>query len=73
MEPEQDKIIGYVTTGNYSLALGEAYGIGAIPVAQLFDLREQAKRTRPGSSIFVKVRNRNVNVCRLARLEFLVQ
>ena len=39
-----DCIIGYVTTGNFSLSLGEAYAIGAIPVAVLFELREQAAR-----------------------------
>ena len=39
-----ESIIGYVTTGNYSLSLGQGFAIGAIPVAKLFELQEQAKR-----------------------------
>lgn len=43
-QTKHDSIIGYVTTGNFSLSLGEAYAIGAVPVARLFELREQATR-----------------------------
>ena len=39
-----DTIVGYVTTGSYSLSLGEGHAIGAIPFAQYLALHKQAQR-----------------------------
>ncbi|CCL99258.1 uncharacterized protein FIBRA_01273 [Fibroporia radiculosa] len=58
LAPSQDAIIGYVTTGHYSLSRGEGHAIGAIPVRRLFELRQQAERLRVGPSLLVKVRDR---------------
>ncbi|KZT11889.1 POP1-domain-containing protein [Laetiporus sulphureus 93-53] len=69
--PSQDDIIGYVTTGHYSLSRGEGHAVGAIPVSQLFELKQQAERLRAGDSLLVKIRDRGDNVCRAARLEVI--
>ena len=44
LSPSQDPIIGYITSGNFSLSRGEAFTIGAIPVRRLFELKQQAAR-----------------------------
>ncbi|KAL1748033.1 ribonucleases P/MRP protein subunit POP1-domain-containing protein [Schizophyllum fasciatum] len=43
-EIEAEDIIGYVTTGNYSLARGEGFAIGAIAFSALLRLEEQRHR-----------------------------
>ena len=42
--PPHENITGYVTTGSFSLSLGEGAAIGAIPLAKLIQLQMQAKR-----------------------------
>lgn len=42
--PPHEDIIGYVTTGSFSLSLGEGSAIGSIPLAKLIDLKLQAQR-----------------------------
>ncbi|KAI0789808.1 ribonucleases P/MRP protein subunit POP1-domain-containing protein [Abortiporus biennis] len=69
--PSQTDIIGYVTSGNLSLSLGEGYAVGAIPVAALFTLKEQAERLRCGNTYLAKLRNRQSTICRAIRLEVL--
>ncbi|KAI0917369.1 hypothetical protein AcW1_007429 [Taiwanofungus camphoratus] len=69
--PSQDSIIGYISTGHYSLSRGEGYAIGAISVAQLFELKQQAVRLAVGSSLLVKVRDREQTTCRAAHLEVM--
>ncbi|TCD70907.1 hypothetical protein EIP91_001216 [Steccherinum ochraceum] len=64
-------IIGYITTGNFSLALGEAYAIGAIPLSHFFALREQATRMGKYPHPLVKVRDRHGTVYRAAHLQVL--
>ncbi|THH27567.1 hypothetical protein EUX98_g6621 [Antrodiella citrinella] len=66
-----DNIIGYVTTGNFSLSLGEAYAIGAVPLARLFELKEQATRMGKYPHLLVKVRDRGETVYRAAHLEVI--
>ncbi|KAL7280061.1 hypothetical protein ACG7TL_006476 [Trametes sanguinea] len=43
--PSPEGIIGYVTTGNFSLSLGEGHAVGAIPLRQYLELRKQAQRS----------------------------
>jgi len=69
MVPSPGTIIGYVTTGHYSLSRGTGHAIGSIPLSRLFELRQQAERLRVGSSLLVKIRDRGDNICRAARLE----
>lgn len=45
--PPTTDIIGYITTANYSLSLGEGSALGFIPVTQLFRLKQQASRYAP--------------------------
>lgn len=40
-----DNVIGYVTTGHYSLSRGEGHAIGAVPVHRLLELHQQAERS----------------------------
>ncbi|KAJ7601074.1 ribonucleases P/MRP protein subunit POP1-domain-containing protein [Mycena floridula] len=42
--PPPEQIIGYVTSGNFSLARGEGFAIGAIAVAKLLELYQQSER-----------------------------
>ncbi|KAF5360528.1 hypothetical protein D9756_004746 [Leucocoprinus leucothites] len=42
--PPQDDIIGYVTTGHYSLSRGEGFALGAIPLTRLLELQAQQQR-----------------------------
>ena len=44
VRPSPDSIIGYVTTGSYSLSRGEGFCIAVIPLARLSELKEQAQR-----------------------------
>ncbi|KAI0314024.1 POP1-domain-containing protein [Amylostereum chailletii] len=66
----EHKIIGYVTSGNFSLSRGTSFAIGAIPVKILFELQEQASHLRLEKPI-VKVRNRDSRVRRAASVEAL--
>ncbi|KAL1736710.1 ribonucleases P/MRP protein subunit POP1-domain-containing protein [Schizophyllum commune] len=68
VEGEDKDNIGFVTTGNYSLARGEGFGIGSIALTALLKLEEQ--RVRMNEKFwFVKVKNRNSAMCRAARIE----
>ncbi|PCH40247.1 POP1-domain-containing protein [Wolfiporia cocos MD-104 SS10] len=69
--PSPDSIIGYVTAGDFSLTLGEGHAIGSIPLRRFVELKRQADRLRTGSTLLVKVRNREGNICRAAHLEVL--
>ncbi|KAG6333871.1 hypothetical protein ID866_5214 [Astraeus odoratus] len=70
MKPAQEDIVGYVTTGDVSLARGEGFALGAIPVVQYIALRKQAQRlARP--AIIVKIRERDTTVSRAAYVELL--
>jgi len=72
LEASQDAIIGYVTSGNFSLSIGQGQAIGAIPVAKFLHLTEQSHRLGYGGSRpIVKVRNKDGNICRVAELEIL--
>jgi len=72
----QSSIIGYVTTGHFSLSQGEGFAIGAIPVARLLELQEQSHRlylntTYKAPPLLVKVRNSNTQQSRAAHVELL--
>ncbi|KIK12154.1 hypothetical protein PISMIDRAFT_121406 [Pisolithus microcarpus 441] len=70
IQPAQEDIIGYVTTGDTSLSRGEGFGLGAISVDQYLTLRRQAQRlSQP--AVVVKVRNRDATVSRAAYVELL--
>ncbi|KAK7681603.1 hypothetical protein QCA50_015336 [Cerrena zonata] len=69
--PPEESIIGYVTAGNFSLSVGEGHAIGCLPVSELFDIKEQAKRLGQGSSMLVNMRNRDGLICRPAYLDVL--
>jgi hypothetical protein len=47
----EKQIIGYVTSGNYSLSRGKAYAIGAVPLAKFLELQERATRCVPIPSL----------------------
>ncbi|EDR13388.1 uncharacterized protein LACBIDRAFT_230763 [Laccaria bicolor S238N-H82] len=43
--PPEESVIGYVTTGHFSLSRGQGFAIGAIPVTRFFELRQQTNRS----------------------------
>ncbi|KAJ3004778.1 hypothetical protein NUW54_g4654 [Trametes sanguinea] len=69
--PSPEGIIGYVTTGSFSLSLGEGHAVGAIPLKQYLDLQKQAQRLRNEGKSLVKVRNRDETICRTALIDLL--
>ncbi|EKM79429.1 hypothetical protein AGABI1DRAFT_74463 [Agaricus bisporus var. burnettii JB137-S8] len=74
--PPQEDIIGYVTTGHYSLSRGKGFAIGAVPLTKFLELRAQQSRLHPlqtveGQTLLVKVRNINGQQCRPAHLRTL--
>lgn len=46
--PPESAVIGYVTTGHFSLSQGQGFGIGAIAVHELLRLQEQSHRSAQG-------------------------
>ncbi|KAI0714000.1 POP1-domain-containing protein [Cerioporus squamosus] len=66
-----DAVIGYVTSGSFSLSLGEGHAVGAVPLAQYLELQKQSQRLRKDSKLLVKLRNRDDTICRAAYLELL--
>lgn len=44
IKPLESKIIGYVTTGHFSLSQGKGFAIGAIPITRFLQLQEQNHR-----------------------------
>ncbi|KAG6900179.1 hypothetical protein C0993_001891 [Termitomyces sp. T159_Od127] len=74
--PPNSSIIGFVTTGHFSLSQGQGFGIGAIPLVKFLELQEQAEKRRTNttssiSSLLVKVRNRSGQQCRAAYIEIM--
>ncbi|KAI1793285.1 POP1-domain-containing protein [Ganoderma leucocontextum] len=69
--PPKDSIIGYVTTGSFSLSLGEGHAVGAIPFAQYLELRKQSQRLHNDNKLLIKLRNRDESVCRAALVGLL--
>ncbi|KAI0304514.1 ribonucleases P/MRP protein subunit POP1-domain-containing protein [Multifurca ochricompacta] len=59
--PSDRAVIGFVTSGNYSMSRGRGHAIGAVSLARL----------RQGTDRLVKIRNRDGTVCRAALIDFL--
>jgi len=66
-----DAVIGFVTSGNFSLSRGKGYAIGAISLVKFLETREQAHRLGRANEWLVKVRNRDGTICRAARIDYL--
>ncbi|THV05260.1 POP1-domain-containing protein [Dendrothele bispora CBS 962.96] len=74
--PSSSSIIGYVTTGNFSLSRGEGFGIGVVSLSQYLMVHRQAQRhssTSKDKELFVKVRDRGGHVCRLAIIKLVAK
>ncbi|KAH8998691.1 POP1-domain-containing protein [Lactarius akahatsu] len=69
--PSDSALIGFVTSGNFSLSRGKGYAIGAISLVKFLEIREQGHRLRRENDWMVKVRNRDGTICRAARVDFL--
>ncbi|KAE9383432.1 POP1-domain-containing protein [Gymnopus androsaceus JB14] len=67
-----ESIMGYITTGGFSLSRGEGWAIGAVALTRLIELRRQADRSSSYAKLkemlFVKVRDRKGQQCRLAQV-----
>ncbi|KAF9468581.1 ribonucleases P/MRP protein subunit POP1-domain-containing protein [Collybia nuda] len=50
IKPSESSIIGYVTTGHFSLSQGGGFAIGAIPLTRYLQLQEQSRRYVEGMS-----------------------
>ncbi|KAJ3515375.1 hypothetical protein NLJ89_g1799 [Agrocybe chaxingu] len=77
--PAQDAVIGYVTTGRFSLSRGHGFGIGAISLAHLLELEHQHLRLYPNQKmqskippLLVGIQNTNSLQCRPAHIEVIV-
>ncbi|TFY76566.1 hypothetical protein EWM64_g7448 [Hericium alpestre] len=68
--PPPEKIVGYVTSGNFSLSLGQGHAIAALPLAKYFELQQQDERLSLGGPM-IKVRDRHETICRAARISLV--
>jgi len=73
--PNPNSIIGYVTTGHYSLARGAGFAIGAISVVQLIELEQQSLRLHSNPKSHTKMlatlRNPDSDHCRAVHIEVI--
>ncbi|KAJ7645420.1 ribonucleases P/MRP protein subunit POP1-domain-containing protein [Mycena polygramma] len=69
-KPPQSGILGYVTSGSFSLSHGEGFALGAVPLLRFLELGEQAQRLA-SKELLVKVRDRDGHKCRAAFVELL--
>ncbi|KAF9016886.1 POP1-domain-containing protein [Hymenopellis radicata] len=70
--PPSSSIIGYITTGHFSLMRGEAFGLASMPLVKYIELDRQAKRMHPDApKLVVRVRNPSQDICRVAYVELL--
>ncbi|PBK74850.1 POP1-domain-containing protein [Armillaria solidipes] len=68
--PESSPVIGYVTTGHFSLLRGEGFALGAVPLTTFLELREQARRLCKSETVVpVKIRNPASESCRAAYIQ----
>ncbi|KAK0201890.1 POP1-domain-containing protein [Desarmillaria ectypa] len=69
-KPESSPVIGYVTTGHFSLLRGEGFALGAVPLTNFLELREQARRLHKSETVVpVKIRNPASQSCRAAYIQ----
>jgi len=68
--PSQALIIGYVSSGGYSLNRGYGFAVGHVSLARMLDVYRQTKRLNLPRHYqhLVKVRNRDSDMCRSASL-----
>ncbi|KAL5512825.1 hypothetical protein ACEPAG_3091 [Sanghuangporus baumii] len=72
LEYSRDALVGYVTSGHYSLSIGRGQAIGAISLKRYLEMKEQLYRLgKPKALALVKVRNKNSRICRAAFIELL--
>jgi len=71
--PNPNSIIGYVTTGHFSLARGTGFAIGAISVVQLIELEQQSLRLHANrksrTKMLASLRNPDSDHCRAVYIE----
>ncbi|OCF60925.1 ribonuclease P/MRP protein subunit POP1 [Kwoniella mangroviensis CBS 10435] len=77
--PSQDSVIGYTTTGNFSLSRGQGYALGAITLKSYIDLLKTAGQGdgheyKDGweQKVLVRVKNRDGRLSRLAELKLIL-
>ncbi|KIY71524.1 POP1-domain-containing protein [Cylindrobasidium torrendii FP15055 ss-10] len=75
--PDPSTVIGFVTTGHFSLARGEFQALGCIPLSRYLELQQQRKRicsrvhNNGDSSIWVQLRNADEGHCRVAKMDLV--
>jgi len=74
--PSPNSIIGYVTTGHYSLARGVGFAIGAVSLVQLIELEQQSIRLHSNQKSHTKMlaslRNPDSHYCRAVYIEVIL-
>ena len=73
MRPEERDVIGYTTTGNFSLSRGKGHALASVTLAGFVELLRRAGEggDEGRHMALVKVRNRDGVICRLAQLELV--
>ncbi|EJC98842.1 POP1-domain-containing protein [Fomitiporia mediterranea MF3/22] len=70
LKPSKDLIIGYVTSGHYSLSIGRGQAVGALSLTSYLEIKEQLHRLGKVNSLpLVKFRNKHSAICRAAFVE----
>lgn len=73
VKPDLKDLIGFVSTGNFSLSKGTGHGLGTVSLrgyVELMVLAQQGSEEGRGRAL-VKIRNRDGVICRFAELEVI--
>jgi ribonuclease P/MRP protein subunit POP1 len=65
------RLVGYTTTGNFSLSRGCGFALGLITLSSWNKMVKVAEESGDGRGVLAKVRNNGGKICRLAKLEYV--
>ncbi|KZW00420.1 POP1-domain-containing protein [Exidia glandulosa HHB12029] len=69
--PPPEDIIGYLSSGSYSLTRGRGFGVGAVSASKLAQILKYDTTSKTRYKCLVKVRDRDGMLCRAATLEIM--
>ncbi|KAK4686639.1 ribonuclease P/MRP protein subunit POP1, partial [Tremellales sp. Uapishka_1] len=71
LRPDPVDIIGFTSSGNFSMTRGRGHAVGTVRFAEYMKLKQVAKATSRPELVLVKVRDRDGVICRLAAVDLV--
>ena len=71
MDIDSKKLVGYTTTGNFSLSRGHGFALGTISLRAWNRLSIIAREHGDGRGVLVLAKSNGGRLCRLAKLELV--